>query len=151
MTYYEERNYNKALEFDERAYKIAPNCPLVLWDYAGTLQMLHRHEESLKIFRGIISKGIDRIANGECGEGRAWARGLIADCHFRISLLYETLGNEDLSFKELDKHLSLRGPGCRSIYPLKQINSKYLTLKNKRIPFNHKSTFVSLSSKSCEF
>src|SRR5688572_8717949 len=39
-TYYEERNYKKARELAEQAVAIAPSCPLVLWDLAGTLDML---------------------------------------------------------------------------------------------------------------
>jgi len=53
--------------------------------YAGSLQALERHEEAIRIYRRIIAKGIDRVAYGECGEGKAWARGLIADCHYRLS------------------------------------------------------------------
>jgi tetratricopeptide (TPR) repeat protein len=30
-TYYEQRNYEKALGYIEQALKIAPRCPLVLW------------------------------------------------------------------------------------------------------------------------
>ena len=40
LTYYEEKDYKQALEWSRRAVGEAPNCPLVLWDYAGTLQML---------------------------------------------------------------------------------------------------------------
>ncbi len=39
-TYYEEQKYQKAFELAGRALKLAPNCPLVLWDYACTLDML---------------------------------------------------------------------------------------------------------------
>src|SRR5512139_2155962 len=77
LTYYEQHNYKKALEIEEKAIRLAPNCPLVLWDYAGSLQELDRHDEAIKIYRRIIAKGVDRVAFGECGEGKAWARGLI--------------------------------------------------------------------------
>ena len=88
LTYYEERDYEKALETVKQAYAIAPKCPLVLWDYAGTLQMLRRHKEAMKLFRRIIAKGVDDIAYGECGEGKAKAKGLIADCYLRLSGSY---------------------------------------------------------------
>lgn len=132
LTYYEERNYKKALEIEEEALKLSPNCPLVLWDYAGSLQMLNRHNEAIKIYEQIINKGVEEVAYGECGEGKALARGLIADCQYRISLSYRELGKENLSLRAFEKHLGLRGPGCRSIYPLKNINKEYNKLKNKR-------------------
>jgi tetratricopeptide (TPR) repeat protein len=133
LTYYEQRNYKKALEIEEKAYEMSPNCPLVLWDYAGSLQMLGCHEDAIKLYRRIISRDVERVAYGECGEGKAWARGLIADCHYRLSHSYRDLGKEKMSLNEFEKHLDLRGPGCRSIYLLKELNSEYQALKNKRM------------------
>ncbi len=132
LTYYEERNYEKALDIVEQAYTIAPKCSLVLWDYAGTLQMLGRHEEAIKLYRRIIAKGVDEIAYGECGEGKAKAKGLIADCYFRVSNSYRHIGKEKLSLQAFERHLDLRGPGCYSIYLLKDLNKQYLSMKNKR-------------------
>lgn len=131
LTYYEQRNYKKALEIEEQAIKLAPNCPLVLWDFAGALQALERHEEAINIYRRLISKGVDEVAYGECGEGKARARGLITDCHYRLSLSYQALGKENLSLKSFETHLNLRGPGCHSIYPLKDLLKKN-RLQNKR-------------------
>jgi tetratricopeptide (TPR) repeat protein len=132
LTYYEERNYKKALEIVEQAYKLAPNCPLVLWDYAGTLQMLDRHKEAIKLYNTIIAKGVEDIAYGECGEGKGKARGLIADCYFRLSESFQDLGSEKLSLQAFENHLDLRGPGCYSIYPLKDLNRKKEFTKNKK-------------------
>ena len=44
LTYYEERRYKQALKYELRALAEAPNCPLALWDYAGSLEMLGRTE-----------------------------------------------------------------------------------------------------------
>ena len=54
LTYYEQHRYQKALEIEEKALKISPECPLVLWDYAGTLQMLDQHKKSIKVFQKIM-------------------------------------------------------------------------------------------------
>ena len=40
-----ESDYQEALRWVEKAREIAPDCPLVLWDYAGTLDMLGRERE----------------------------------------------------------------------------------------------------------
>ena len=79
--YYEQRRYALALKYAEKAFAEVPSCPLVLWDYAGALQMLGRHNEALDLYARIVTRGVDRIANGECGEGRAWAR-----TNFRLAL-----------------------------------------------------------------
>jgi hypothetical protein len=74
-----------------------PACPLVLWDYAGALQMVGRHSEALELYARILTRDISDLASAECGEGRAWARGLVADAHYRASLSLRALGNEDAS------------------------------------------------------
>ncbi|MGH9929563.1 MAG: hypothetical protein ACREA9_10065 [Pyrinomonadaceae bacterium] len=87
LTYYEEFNYEKALEIEAQALRLAPDCPLVLWGYAGTLEMLEREREAIKIYSQLIERGARPIAYGECGEGLARARGLIADSFYRIRKL----------------------------------------------------------------
>ncbi len=132
LTFYEMREYSTALKHSERARNIEPNCPLVLWDLAGALQMLERPKEALEIYRVLIRKGPKRIANGPCGEGLARARGLVADCHYRSSQSLEALGRKDEAAIEFETHLDLRGPGCQSIYLLAELNHPGKDRKNRR-------------------
>jgi tetratricopeptide (TPR) repeat protein len=121
--YYEQRRYTLALKCAEKAFAEVPSCPLVLWDYAGALQMLGRHNEALDLYARIVTRGVNSIANGECGEGRAWARGLVSDSHYRASLSLKAIGNEQASLSAFEQCLDLRGPGCRSIYRLNELGS----------------------------
>jgi len=121
--YYERRRYVLALRYAEMAFDEAPSCPLVLWDYAGALQMLGRHPEALDLYARIVTRGVNRIASGECGEGKAWARGLVSDSYYRASMSLKAIGNERASLSALEQCLDLRGPGCRSIYQLTELNS----------------------------
>jgi tetratricopeptide (TPR) repeat protein len=124
LTYYEQRRYEQALKLSERAFSVAPTCPLVLWDYAGCLEMLDRNSEAADIYQRLIRRGPKRIAVGPCGEGLSLARGLVADCHLRLADVFEAMGRGAESMAEFDKHLDMRGPGCRSIYPLKTLQRK---------------------------
>ena len=121
--YYERRRYALALKYAEKSFVEAPSCPLVLWDYAGALQMLGRHHEALDLYARIVNSGVDRIAAGECGEGKAWARGLVSDSHYRASLSLKAVGNSRASHSAFEQCLDLRGPGCRSIYRLTELNA----------------------------
>jgi tetratricopeptide (TPR) repeat protein len=121
LTYYEQYRYRTALRYAEAALAIQPRCPLALWDYAGDLQMLGRHREALDVYRRIVRRGATRIATGECGEGLARARGLVADCHYRMAQSYKDLGDRRHSDSHFEKHLDLRGPGCQSIYRLEEL------------------------------
>jgi hypothetical protein len=91
-TYYEQGRYAEALEYVDKAHALAPTCPLVLWDYAGTLDMLGRKEEAIKVYLSLMARGVAGIANDECGEGYEWAAGLLADCVFRVGTCLEDLG-----------------------------------------------------------
>ena len=124
LTYYEEQNYEKALFYDTQAMNLAPNCPLVLWDYAGTLDMLGRNKEAIAIYRKLIKRGVDKIAYGECGEGLAWARGVVADCLYRIAKCYAEEEKPKKALNYYEQHLNQRGPGCRSIYPIDEVKKQ---------------------------
>ena len=121
LTYYEQRNYKLSLGYSEQALAIQPKCPLALWDHAGTLAMLGRKDEAIQIYRRLVRRGVDAIANGDCGEGLGQARGLIADCWYRIALCQKHSGATAQARISLKRHLDLRGPGCRSIYPIAKV------------------------------
>ena len=128
LTYYEERRYAHALRWSERALARAPRCPLVLWEYAGDLQQLGRHREALRVYSGLVRRGVDSIAHGPCGEGLRWARGLVADALYRQAIVYIALGQRRRARTSLEDHLSLRGPGCASAYPVRQVRRELQTL-----------------------
>jgi tetratricopeptide (TPR) repeat protein len=131
-TYYEEKEYDRALEYAEQTLKIAPHCPLVLWDYAGALDMLNRFSDAISIYKSLIRRGINRIAYDECGEGIRWARVFINDCRYRLGLAYASTGKFNLAKKYLREHISNRNGNTPSIYSLREVK-KDLTLVLKGI------------------
>src|SRR5262245_52954966 len=70
---------------------------------------------------GGVRRGPNRIANGPCGEGLARARGLVADCHYRIADSLRALNRRKEALAEFEAHLDMRGPGCQSIYKLGEL------------------------------
>lgn len=130
--YYEEYEYEKSLELSKKAIKLAQQCPLVLWDYAGSLDMVGKHKEAIAIWKKLIKKGIEAIAYGECGEGIRWARSLLNDCRYRISWSYEKLGNLEDAIKFLQDHIANRSPGIPSIYGLSGVKRELSDLLKKK-------------------
>jgi len=128
LTYYEQFDYELALEYEKKALSLAPDCPLVQWDYAGTLEMLDRPREAIKMFDGILRRDVDSLANDACGEGRARARGLRADALYRVARCYETLGDRKKAALMVRQALSERGPGCESIYPISEVRKFAATI-----------------------
>ena len=116
LTYYEQRQYETALHYSREAMKLAPHCPLVLWDYAGALEQTGHECEALRIWKRLLRRGIERIANGPCGEGIRQAESLLNDCRYRIGKTYCFLGRPALAWRYMQAHLAHRRRGLPSIY-----------------------------------
>jgi tetratricopeptide (TPR) repeat protein len=134
LTYYEQRKYDRALHWNLKALQEAPYCPLLIWDYAGTLAMLDRNNEALLLYRWLLGWGVEQLAYGECGEGIRSARALVADCHYRIACIWEGKRQWKRSAAEFAKYLALRRKGHGSIYSLREVKSEYAEVRAKVKP-----------------
>jgi tetratricopeptide (TPR) repeat protein len=130
LTHYEQRRYGKALELERRALRIAPKCPLALWGVAGALQMLDRFNEAEDVYRQIIRTGATRLAAEPCGEGRRWARGLVADSWYRLAEIYRDTGDVNRAKAGYRRYLRLRAGGL-SIYARRDAEERIRELSRK--------------------
>jgi predicted Zn-dependent protease len=131
LTYYEQRRYRQALAYERRALRLAPHCPLVMWDYAGTLDMLGRKKEALALFRRLLNRGEQRLAHGPCGEGVRRARSLMADCFYRIAAILEEQHKRKSALHAYKEHLARRKRGTQSIYSLRDVIRRYKALSSQ--------------------
>lgn len=127
LTYYEQRDYRRAMELDLRAVALAPHCPMALWGLAGAHHMLGDLNAADRIYRRLIRRGALRIARGPCGEGIRDARRLIADCWFRLGEVRELDGNVAGARAAYRKHLTARNP-CGSIYSAADVRRRLKAL-----------------------
>jgi tetratricopeptide (TPR) repeat protein len=134
LTYYEQKQYRQSLRYVVQALQIAPYCPLAVWDYAGTLDMLRQKKKALQIFEWLISWGEKAIAYGECGEGIRFARSLIADCYYRVARIHEESRQRVKAERAYRQHLSRRKRGDRSIYTLAEVKRRYTALLGQSDP-----------------
>lgn len=123
-TYYEQRQYKKALEVTEKALRLVPRCPLSLWDYANCLDMLGREEEAIQVWQRLLKREVNALAYGLCGEGKKWAEELVNDCRYRIGLAYADTGHRRAARFYLQAYLKNRTPNRRGIYSLKEVKEK---------------------------
>jgi tetratricopeptide (TPR) repeat protein len=138
-TYYEMGDYEKALKLADRALKIAPGCPLALWDRASALDMLGREEEALRVYKMLLSRGQLAIAEDECGEGEEWAASLMADCLYRAGCILKDLGRKFEAAKHYRAYLHMLDLGVRSIYDREEAAAKLRALipkKDRRVELN---------------
>jgi tetratricopeptide (TPR) repeat protein len=87
---FEQKDYRAALRHIKKAIRIAPGCPLVWWDYAGTLLALGKIQDALALYKRIIAQG-KGLADGPHGEGWKWAVALVIDCLFMIGVCHQHL------------------------------------------------------------
>jgi hypothetical protein len=129
LTYYEERRYEEAFSIIERAFEKLPTCPLVLWDYAGTLDALGYSLKAKNIYNLIIGRTVESLATGECGEGLDWAKALYADAIFRTGVCYRNLGIDYLAIKYYREYLGWRSEGYGGIYDPRDVEQELAELE----------------------
>jgi len=122
---YQQYDYGRALGYAERALEIAPDCPLVLWEYASALVQVGRHPEAIEIARKIIRYGAHRRTFDDCWENRRWARSLLTDCLFLLGASYLELGDRRRGRDYLRKHLRSRRRGIYSDYTVETVRRLY--------------------------
>jgi tetratricopeptide (TPR) repeat protein len=95
-TYYEEREYQQALEYAQKAAAIAPECPIVSWDLAGALLATNDPGAALRIYLRILDGGPAKAASCPhgAGEGEKWALSLLIDCLFMAGVCEQRLGEK---------------------------------------------------------
>jgi len=139
---YERRDYFQgALDADEKALKIVPDCPLALWSYAGALDMLGRTKEAGKVYIHLTRRAMkelnepDEDAN-ECWEGSDWTRGLVVDCIFRTADCLAKLGKRDDAVEWYSRFLNLLDFGMQGIYSRAEATAqlKKLASSKKAVP-----------------
>lgn len=121
---YELRDYKKALEYSKKAYKLYPESPLVLWDYAAILYVLNKDKKARKKWEQIIEYGEEKVAE-ITKEGLRWAKRIVNDSRFRLGQSHFYDGNDSKSQRYFDEHLKYRKKGISSLYKKKRV-IKYL-------------------------
>ena len=124
LSYYEERDYKSAYKVIKEAEELAPECPLVLWDLAGTLDMLGDKSAAIDIWRRLIKRGYQSVASDECGEGIRWAKSLLNDCRYRVAISLWDIGDVKQAYREMQQHLKHRSPGIPSVYPIQEARAE---------------------------
>lgn len=129
--HYQNRQYQEAIEYNMKALRLAPHCPLVLKRYAATLYMLDRELEAICIYRRLLRRGVDSIAFGKCGEGLRSASSLLNDCRYRLALCYERQGKTRLAMRWLKLHLANRAAGVPTLRSRKEVKARLKKLNHQ--------------------
>ncbi len=116
-TYYEQRQYKKALELLLHSRDILPDCPLTLWHLANTLDALGYHGGAIRLYTWLL-RSKKTAKDDPCWESEAWANALKTDCIYRLGLCFKHCGREDRAAYCLRKYLALQVVGSEGSYSI---------------------------------
>ncbi|MBI3865850.1 MAG: hypothetical protein HY290_28585 [Planctomycetia bacterium] len=130
---HEARCYAAALPWLERAHRVAPRCPVAIYDRANTLHMLDRDKEAEPLLRGLLRATVEELRQGcpdSCPDSSP--RSLQLDVHFLLFLvLLDSGGPRDEAFVLAAKHLRLRRRGLHSLWSARKVRAEISELRRK--------------------
>lgn len=135
-TWYEQRRYKSALKYLIRSIRIVPDCPLTLWNLAGTLDDLNRPEKAIPIYVRLI-RSTTRASDDPCWESPEWSDTLKVDCVFRLGVCLMRSGKPWAAEECFRNYVQLVLAGRTGSYSLEDARLEILSLGNRstlRIP-----------------
>lgn len=132
-TYYEQFEYETALECAKRAVELAPQCPMALWHYGGCLSMTGQERAALTVWTLLLNRNVEEVGYGECGEGMKWALQLLNDVHFRMGRVHQFLGEDSQARVSFQKYVHNRAHGVGSLYDLAEARRQLAELSDAKL------------------
>ncbi|WP_226994067.1 tetratricopeptide repeat protein [Myxococcus hansupus] len=103
--WYARGKYAKAARLFQKVLESVPRCPLGRWGLANALMARGDTNEARKLFLSLARQKPEVMGTRECGEGVRWARGLVADAHFRLGQLEEQAGAKAAARRRYQSYL----------------------------------------------
>ncbi len=103
--YFQEWNIDKAIEFSQKAFKLAPSNPVVLWDYGRALIEKENSSKALRILKKAFHLKMPQFIK-KTGFNRNKSLGFKNDFRFEIALCYIQQDKFSLAVNWLKKYVS---------------------------------------------
>lgn len=120
VTFYEQRRYEEALPFFMKAWKIVPDCPLTLWNLAGTMDALGNDAASERIYKWLLASN-KTPTDDPCWESKEWADALKTDVVYRLGVFYQRRGKEQEAGHCYQNYLMLLSIGIGGTYSFEDV------------------------------
>jgi hypothetical protein len=115
VTYYEQQKYREALTPLLDSLKVVPDCPLTLWNLAGTLDALGKPKLAIRIFTWLL-RSEKTPDEDPCWESEAWRDSLKTDCVYRLGVCFQHLEQWESARHCFRQFIDLLLAGMGSIY-----------------------------------
>jgi tetratricopeptide (TPR) repeat protein len=130
LALHESRRYAAALPYFDRALRVAPGCPVAVYNRANTLHMLGRDDEAYPLLIQLTRLGAAELAR-RCPDSQP--RSLRMDCHFL--LFYTILGRRGFcreAIRHARTHLRLRCRGVQSLWSIRHVRRELADILRTR-------------------
>jgi tetratricopeptide (TPR) repeat protein len=131
ISHYELREYETALKFSKKALELSPDCPLTLDYHASILLANGQAENSLSVWNQLLSRDLDDIAYGECGEGMRFAKSLVNDARFSVGDAYLEMKDREKALFYYKAHLENRQKGVFSNFTQNEVRREIRKLEGE--------------------
>jgi tetratricopeptide (TPR) repeat protein len=127
VTFYEQKKYMDALRLFLASQKIVEECPLTLWNLAGTFDSLGDHMRAVGIYTWIL-RSKKSVKDDPCWESKQWSDALKTDAVYRIGCCFQSLGKKKKAEQCFRNYLDLLSIGIQGTYPAEDAIKKILSL-----------------------
>jgi len=130
VTFYEQHQYKEALDLFEASRSILPECPLTLWNLAGTLDALGNHQWALPFYEWILASK-KSPEDDPCWESDEWTMSLKADCVYRAGVCFQHLGKKTEAREFYHQYQCLLSKGIAGAYSGEDVTNRIRSLEAK--------------------
>ncbi len=120
VTFYEQRQYKAALKIFLDSYRILDDCPLTLWNLAGTFDALGEVKKAIAIYTWLLESD-KSPADDSCWESKEWTDRLKTDCVFRLGICFQKLGKQSVALDCFRQYLNLLSIGIDGLYSAEDV------------------------------
>jgi len=128
VTLYEQKRYKQALELLLDSLKIVGDCPLTLWNLAGTLAALRKYDDAVGVYTWLLQSE-KTPEDDPCWESRQWTDSLKADCVYRMGACFQNLGKKDQAGRWFREYLNLLAIGVDGLYSMEDVVQRIRSLQ----------------------
>ena len=120
VTFYEQGQFLDALKCLRSSLEIVPDCPLTLWNLAGTLDSLGKTRVAIPIDTWLLNSKRSPV-DDSCWESEAWTDSLKTDCVYRLGVCFQHLGSQASAEHCFRQYLNLMLAGMVGSYPMEDV------------------------------
>ena len=117
VTLYEQGRYEESLTPLLAALKLVSDCPLALWNLAGSLDALGKPDIAVGIYTWLL-KSKKSSADDACWESETWTDSLKTDCVFRVGVCFQRMKREETATHCFRQYINLVLAGMSGTYSL---------------------------------